>query len=442
MVAATSTVGSTVTPIVGSTNHRHQYGRRTSPSTNPIGSIAALFAGLGLVTMALDTDNIAFAPLTTICENAGVGDEGTTATDDVDPYENLPVEDEPTHCSICLTYRQGPCRPLWRKVEACTKDNELPSKKEQDDREKNGEGNENEDEDDDDDSNRPDPPCLKYMMPWIECASGYRNLYAMIELDTNYTEGIEDLERTASKHLCWMPDDTPSVDWAQWQDYVNILNPQWTLPSPSPSEEQPTRINVKKPWVSDLFPTTRSSSKTRSESQSHPPKKTPLWKLLDQSSDPELVTVEAKVPSIREDSCSSNKIGVIECAYAIDQDGHVLGFAYGVRPSDAVAGKTPDTASSKDGGEGSKSGNDADADSGKNGGDDDGSAIAMTIRLLPNRTRHIVIAASYTQVTAPGTTPGGSDGDDEDDGDVKYETHVYKSKPMRLDEMAKIQQTE
>ena len=53
-----------------------------------------------------------------------------------DPYENLPEEDEPTHCSICLTYRQGPCRPYWRKVEACTKDNELKKGSDEDKEEK------------------------------------------------------------------------------------------------------------------------------------------------------------------------------------------------------------------------------------------------------------------------------------------------------------------
>ena len=39
-------------------------------------------------------------------------------------------------------------------------------------------------------------------------------------------------------------------------------------------------------------------------------------------------------------------------------------------------------------------------DDDENKSDDDGTTVTMTIRLLPNRTRHIVIAASYTQVSS------------------------------------------
>merc|ERR1712232_1242269 len=57
---------------------------------------------------------------------------------------------------------------------------------------------------------------------------------------------------------------------------------------------------------------------------------TTLWKTFDPMlGDPELVTVEAKVPA-------SMGVGILECAYALDQDGNVIGFAYGTKPSDAI----------------------------------------------------------------------------------------------------------
>eukprot|EP00529_Nitzschia_sp_RCC80_P022854 CAMPEP_0113476644 /NCGR_PEP_ID=MMETSP0014_2-20120614/19779_1 /TAXON_ID=2857 /ORGANISM="Nitzschia sp." /LENGTH=494 /DNA_ID=CAMNT_0000369675 /DNA_START=7 /DNA_END=1488 /DNA_ORIENTATION=+ /assembly_acc=CAM_ASM_000159 len=431
------------------TNYHHQYsdGRTSSQLvfTGLLGLTAAAAAAATASTQ-YDADvssSSSYLPTSsthgstttfmTLCEGKANNGTDTNTNDDNDPYENLPYHDEPTHCSICLTYRQGPCRPLWRKVEACTKDNEIPTK-ENDDRDA--------DADEDDESSRPDPPCLKYMMPWIECASGYRNLYALIELDTNYTEGIEDLEQTANKHLCWMADETPSVDWMPWQEYVNVLNTQWTLPPPSDQHElqpQPKQINVKKPWIADLVATARSSTKAEPQKL----KKTPLWKLLDQSSDPEVVSIEAKVPSIRETIGSDGgKFGVMECAYAVDQDGQVLGFAYGVRPSDAVAGKTPEdktsSAASDDQDQGnsnsSKTTDTTTNDDESKSDDDGGTTVTMTIRLLPNRTRHIVIAASYTQIS-PSSTEEGTENGDASSSSSNYETHVYKSKPMKLDEM-------
>ena len=484
--AALSLSSTTAAAAAATTNYRQYSDGRTSSQlfTGLFGLTAAAAAVTAAVTANTGYSNVSssspYVPkslmvggsttcMTTLCEEGrDKTNDNTNATsaannnnnndddddDDDDPYENLPEHDEPTHCSICLTYRQGPCRPLWRKVEACTKDNEFkPTRNnEQKDGSGSNDGSEDGDGDGDGDDSRPDPPCLKYMMPWIECASGYRNLYALIELDTNYTEGIEDLEQTASKHLCWVADETPAVDWTPWQEYVNVLNPQWSLPPPADQQEQqPKQINVKKPWIADLVATARSSSsKNTSLNEPSKPKKTPLWKLLDQSSDPEVVSIEAKVPSIRETvgSDGGDKFGVMECAYAVDQDGQVLGFAYGVRPSDAVAGKkTPEdkTNSAAENDEGQNNNNNnsssnnnkttdstADGDDESSKSDDDGTAVTMTIRLLPNRTRHIVIAASYTQVSS--STKDGTENGDASSGN-NYETHVYKSKPMKLDEM-------
>ena len=92
--------------------------------------------------------------------------------------------------------QKGPCRPYWKKVEACTKDNESKEKKKDDDDDNVSDDAGKKNDDKDDDPSSPSTRCFKYMMPWIDCASKYRNLYTLIEMDTNYTEGIEELEAT------------------------------------------------------------------------------------------------------------------------------------------------------------------------------------------------------------------------------------------------------
>ena len=292
--------------------------------------------------------------LSTECEREGEDEEVE------DPYENLPEEDEPTHCSICMTYRQGPCRPYWRKVEACTKDNEL--KKDDNEDKEDSISNDDDEPKQDDDKNK-DPPCLKYMMPWIDCATGFRNLYSLIELDTNYTLGIQDLEKEATQTLCWAPGHDPQVDWSAWQQYVSD-HKEWKLPKKK-----------------------KTSSKNAT--------KLSLWKTLDQTKDPELIQVEAKV-SMKQGE------GTLECAYALDQDDNVIGFSYGTKPSEAEASRED-----------------------KND-EDTPSEVDLKIRLVPTRTRQVVIAASYTQ-------PRKMDGKTED----PLEAHIYKSKPYSLKKMSK-----
>ena len=46
----------------------------------------------------------------TLCESRDESTEAEPQTEpEIDPYDNLPEEDEPTHCSICLTYRKVGC---------------------------------------------------------------------------------------------------------------------------------------------------------------------------------------------------------------------------------------------------------------------------------------------------------------------------------------------
>lgn len=311
------------------------------------------------------------------CESASPVDEAAAKIvndedeEEVDPFENLPQEDEPTHCSICLTYRQGPCRPYWRKVEACTKDNELKK----DDNDESSKKDENEGDDDkkssdsnEDEEEEADPPCLKYMLPWIDCASGFRNLYNLIELDTNYTIGVADLENEASNNLCWAASSTPSVDWSAWAAYRQG-NPDWKLP------------------VAENFESPEHAS---------------LWKTLDQSKDPVLVEVKTTVNAIEGE-------GMLECAYAKDQDGNVIGFQYGTKPSEAF-----DTEKEEDGeGEAKKE-----------------PTVTLKIRILPERTQTITIAAAYTQ-------PPAEDTNESKDlkKDSSFHSFIFKSKPIVLDQV-------
>lgn len=318
------------------------------------------------------------APVT-LCDNTSNDHEHKSDDDDgqEDPYDNLPEQDEPTHCSICLTYRQGPCRPYWRKVEACTKDHEFKKKNEDDNGDNDSKTktskatNEGEGEDEE---QLEDPPCLKYMLPWIDCATGYRNLYALIELDTNYTMGIADLENEATVQVCWAPSHEPTVDWSPWQDYV-ANHPHWKLPKRS------TNKNTTSPDANDHHVS--------------------LWKTLGTDRDPEMVEILASVPS-------QQGQGILECAYAVDQDGNVLGFSYGTKPSEVAAKSSSDPDSQGDAEEST------------------GTPVELKIRLLPLHTRNVTIAGAYTQPTKEGAK--------END---PLESHIFKSRPFSLKKMGK-----
>jgi hypothetical protein len=277
--------------------------------------------------------------LVTFCEDND-NDDNDDDTPTPDPYDNLPEEDAPTHCSICKTYRQGPCRPYWRKVELCTKDNELkkdddgdkPTPPENDD---TNAAEADETADAQEEEELKDPPCLKYILPWIECASGYRNLYNMIELDTNYTMGIEELEEEAEKSLCWTRETEPVVEWANWQTHV---------------EEHAWKQQPKK-------------KKTEAMTKQPASQRPALWKILDTSSgDPEIITVTAVIPLFEVD----NQEGILECAYAQDQEGNVIGFSYG-------------TSSGSD----------------RKEGEEELPFRTLDIRIIPSHTTHVTVAASY-----------------------------------------------
>lgn len=334
--------------------------------------------------------------------------EGEPQTEqEVDPYDNLPDKDEPTHCSICLTYRQGPCRPYWRKVEACTKDGE----KEKKEKEKEGASGEldgkNKDNDKNDGSSSPmdDTHCFKYMMPWIDCASRHRNLYTLIEMDTNYTEGIKELEATSS-HFCWVPGQEPKIDWSNWQQ--------------SNAED----VNEEAAGV---------TKKINSDSTSGNSSNVALWKTIDPAhGDPKFITIEAQVPTTNDSG-----LGILECAYAQDEDNNVIGFAYGTKPSDLISHDKK----KEDGDNNIKDTEAKDNEKNENGADSnktdekekEENMVTLNIRLLPSRTQSFILSASYThRIEKAKSTDGGGE------KNIALESHLYKSKPFTLANIPKL----
>jgi hypothetical protein len=182
-----------------------------------------------------------------------------TEEEEEDPYANLPEEDEETGCSMCNTFRKGPCRPFWRKLERCFKDHE----------------------DEEDGAVK----CMRYFKPHSDCLMDHTNLYHLISLDFKQ-EFVEDVQLSMSpeERTTW----TPTVDWSNWIMFVNEagLDFQQTIPGKD--------------------------------------KKTPLWQQVPEDTEPVLITVKAVIPKQQEDERGL----MFKAAYAMDQDGRVLGFTF------------------------------------------------------------------------------------------------------------------
>lgn len=115
--------------------------------------------------------------------------EGDAEADD--PYQNLPEEDEETSCSICQRFRKGPCRPYWRKLERCFKDNE---------------GKENASQ-----------SCMRYFKPHQKCLSDYINLYYLISLETDQQLANDvELSMAEDERRTW----DPAVDWTTLRKFT------------------------------------------------------------------------------------------------------------------------------------------------------------------------------------------------------------------------------
>ena len=317
-------------------------------------------------------------------------------------------------------------------MEACTKDGEKENKKQKEEEE--GTAADDDDSKNDDlsspmsDSTR----CFKYMMPWIDCASKYRNLYTLIELDTNYTEGIEELEATSSQ-FCWLSGQEPKIDWTNWEARGEEEEEnKYSSDENGKSTNKTAAVEA----TADITATTADVA---------------LWKTLDPAlGDPKVITVEAKVPAT-----ISSGLGILECAYAVDQDNKVIGFAYGTKPSDLIGDGDGDGEKAAAAAEGSSDDNKdekaaptsaTENDAAADAVDDDNKEekmIPLNIRIVASRTREFVLAASYThRIVVEGAPKKSDDDGNDDDGKKKkqnaiLESHLYKSHSFALADVPK-----
>lgn len=186
-----------------------------------------------------------------------------------DPYANLPEEDEETDCTICKTFRQGPCRPSWRKLERCFKDNEG--------------------------SEAAASACTQYFMSHQECLSGFTNLYQLISLELKQ-ELIDDTEKAVvdTERLCWSRSASDGfIDWSRWRSFCKDMG---------------------KPFVHSL-------AVAGAQANGPGAARAPLWKRVPENTEPLLVATEAKLPTEQDGM-------LLKFAYALDQNGLTLGVAY------------------------------------------------------------------------------------------------------------------
>jgi hypothetical protein len=206
-----------------------------------------------------------------------------------DPYANLPEQDEETDCSMCQTFRQGPCRPYWRKLERCFKDHTPKN---------------------DDEESNVGTKCVRYFSPHQECLSRFINLYQLIDLHQTKQPLVDETEAAMGPHErnYWqLIDNDPlhvTVDWSAWRALGRELGPSYSQSIPR----------------CDAF-----------ESSNQLP---PLYQRLPDNVEPVLVATPCTVPMMVEAITNTlvqpvpDQRLILKYAYAIDQDGFVIGLSY------------------------------------------------------------------------------------------------------------------
>ncbi len=97
-LSAALTTSTTVSTVAGS--RAYSQDQRWAHNDTNMGSLVwgmAAVATAGVLRISTSQ---------TLCESDPVDDSAEDNEPEIDPYDNLPEEDEPTHCSICMTYRQ------------------------------------------------------------------------------------------------------------------------------------------------------------------------------------------------------------------------------------------------------------------------------------------------------------------------------------------------
>ena len=247
-----------------------------------------------------------------------------------DPYDNLPEEDEPTGCTICLINRQGPCRPFWRKFERCMKDHGDSTVGGGDgdgDSEGKGESSDGDEKSNEDGGNNSlAEMCDKYMLPWLNCIQSYRNTYTLITNNFYQSEYVDALEkavpeadRSALSEETWSVEN--NLDLSLWNDYVAEEKEKLKKDAESMSDEEVEEaINLARAYLQEKeegetgeVEAGDATSEEKSESGD--------GSASDLPSDPQLIPATTKI--VLRDPVSGHPI---DMAYVRDQNGRVLGF--------------------------------------------------------------------------------------------------------------------
>ena len=261
------------------------------------------------------------AAATTLYKDASVREEADTDEDepaekvdtdtvendeDEDPYANLPEEDEDTDCTMCQTFRQGPCRPFWRKLERCFKDNESSS-------------------DGGDENSSAASNCVRYFTPHQNCLSNYTNLYQLISLDLKQ-ELVNDVVEPAvspGERRPFLASDV-AVDWTRWRQFYAEMGPSFRQTVNHHRTTEPATTPL---WK--RLPSSSSSSSSAGTNNNNEPAAMvePVLILTKATLPVRPPTVDAK-KNAADSSSNHHHNMLLKIAYAIDQDGFVIGLSY------------------------------------------------------------------------------------------------------------------
>jgi len=274
------------------------------------------------------------AATTTAGTGPGPADDAEDPDQGADPYDNLPDEDEPTGCTICLINRQGPCRPFWRKFERCMKDHgdtSMSDGGDGDDDDKSGEGGDDKADDGNDGGGGGSlaEMCDKYMLPWLNCIQSYRNTYTLITnsfYQKEYVDALEDAvpeehRGMLGKDGVWSVDD--NVDLSLLNDYIEDQKKQLQAAEQVEGEGKGDDAVMSDEEVEEAINLAKAYLKEKEEGSSDGgDEKVREGKSDDEAPvDPVLIAATAKI--IMRDPISGHPI---DMAYVRDQDGRILGF--------------------------------------------------------------------------------------------------------------------
>ena len=307
-------------------------------------------------------------------------------------YDDLPPEDEPTHCTICMINRLGPCRPHWRKFEHCMKDNS-PSDNDGD--------NNNKDDDavspsSSSSSSKSMEMCDEFMFPWLQCVQSHRHLYTLMTNHVFQREYIHDfLIDCAKKNIRAKKWEDPPVDWEPLWEYAREtgLTVSDFIGSGSTAEMQHVLGRLLQLGKLNLDRLVVGSAHVPEWSPDEPPQY-PIDPTTGEELPLELVDLSVPIDLSSVDFPDKENGWEIDLAYASDEKGRVLGFEqFTKKPQD----------------------------------DDDDNTARLVFSVQPNRTRRIVLYKIFKR-----KLPQQQQQQQGKDNDNEYEYFMYFSKSYAL----------